>query len=299
MEAPNRILVTGAGGFVGRRLCATLATSFPDATLVPLRADITDPDAVAAEIRAATPDSCIHLAGIAAVPAARQDPRRAFAVNLDGTLNLARALLDHAPRCRLIHAGSADCYGASFRTGLPLDEAAPLAPLNTYAASKAAADLALGAMAAESGLRVLRLRPFNHVGPGQSEAFALGSFAAQLRRIAAGEAPAVLRVGNLDAERDFLHIADVTRAYALALARFDDLPDATILNLASGTPRRLHDMVEAMIATLGLPVAIELDPARLRPSDIPRATGNADRAAALLGWQPTHSLQDIISAVLQ
>ncbi len=292
-------MVTGAGGFVGRHLCATLAASFPAAKLQALRADITDPGALDAEISAAAPEACIHLAGVAAVPAARQDPRRAFAVNLDGTLNLARALLTHAPRCRLIYAGSADCYGATFRTGVPLDESAPLAPLNTYAASKAAADLALGAMAAESGLLVLRLRPFNHVGPGQSEAFALGSFAAQLRRIAAGEAPAVLRVGNLDAERDFLHIADVTRAYALALDRFDELPDATILNLASGTPRRLRDMVEAMIATLGIPVAIELDPARLRPSDIPRATGNAARAAALLGWQPTHSLQDIVNAVLQ
>ena len=298
MGQSRRILVTGAGGFVGRHLTPELGRRFPAAELVSFRADITDPAATEAAVRDARPDACVHLAGVAAVPEAREHPRRAFAVNLDGTLNLARALLAHAPGCQLIHAGSADCYGASFRSGEPLDESAPLAPLNTYAASKAAADLALGAMAAEAGLRVVRFRPFNHVGPGQSEAFALASFAAQLRRIAHGDAAPVLHVGNLDAERDFLHVNDVVRAYALALERSGDLPNGTIFNIASGIPRRMHDMVEAMIVSLGIDVAVEIDPTRLRPSDIPRAVGNASRAGNLLGWHPEYGIDEIVRSIL-
>ncbi|WP_288038409.1 GDP-mannose 4,6-dehydratase [Acidiphilium sp.] len=294
----RRILVTGAGGFVGRHLMPELGRRFPWAELVSFRADITDPAATETSVRDVRPDACVHLAGIAAIPEAREHPRRAFAVNLDGTLNLARALLAHAPGCQLIHAGSADCYGASFRSGQPLDESAPLAPLNTYAASKAAADLTLGAMAAESGLRVLRFRPFNHVGPGQSEAFALASFAVQLRRIARGDAAPVLHVGNLDTERDFLHVNDVVRAYALALGRSDDLPNGTIFNIASGIPRRMRDMVEAMIVSLGIHVSVEIDPTRLRPSDIPRAVGDASRAENLLGWHPDHGIEEIVRSVL-
>lgn len=296
--APTRIMVTGAGGFVGRHLMARLATRFPAALLVTDPVDVTDPAAIDAAIRDLRPEACFHLAAIAAVPAARRDPARAFAVNLGGTLTLARALLDHAPACRLIHAGSADCYGASFRSGVPLDEAAPLAPLNTYAASKAAADLALGAMAAESGLRVLRFRPFNHAGPGQSEHFALASFAAQLRRIAHGAAAPVLRVGNLDARRDILHVEDVVEAYADGLARFDRLPPASVLNLCSGTTRRIGDVLTAMIAASGLDVRIETDPARLRPADIPEAAGDASLARRLLDWRPRRDLDAVVRALL-
>lgn len=297
-KASARIMVTGAKGFVGRHLVAHLATRFPAARLFTDPVDVTDRAALDTAIRDFRPDFCFHLAAVSAVPDAQHDPDRAFSVNLGGTLTLARALLDHAPECRLIHAGSADCYGASFRSGTPLDETAALSPLNTYAASKAAADLALGAMAAESGLRVLRFRPFNHTGPGQSGRFALASFAAQLRRIARGDAASVLRVGNLDARRDILHVEDVVEAYARGLERFDRLPPATVLNLCSGTTRRIGDVLDAMVAASGLDVRIETDPARLRAADIPEAAGDASRAARLLDWHPAHDLDDIIRALL-
>lgn len=136
---PHRILVTGADGFVGNFLLPMLQTAFPDAELLTPRFDVSEPAAVTEAVQTAKPDALIHLAAIAAPMDARRDPARAWQVNLFGTLNLARAVLDTAPEAVLLFASTADAYGASFRTGLPLDESAPLAPQNTYGATKAAA----------------------------------------------------------------------------------------------------------------------------------------------------------------
>jgi GDP-4-dehydro-6-deoxy-D-mannose reductase len=193
--APRRILLTGASGFAGRHLGAALAAAWPDAELLTPAVDVCDTAALEHLVRAAPPESCIHLAGVSTIAMARQDDLRAWQVNLHGTLNLARVILRHAPHCQLVFASSADIYGASFRSGVKLTEAAAPAPLNTYAATKAAADLALGAMA-EQGLRVVRLRPFNHTGPGQTTQFVVPAFARQVARIAAGRQPPAVLVGN-------------------------------------------------------------------------------------------------------
>lgn len=286
MPGPARILITGAGGFVGQHLLKALSSRFPAASLYTERFDVTDPSAVSAAFTGFRPDACIHLAAIASVQEARRDPARTFAVNLTGTLNIAGAMLETTPECRLIYVGSSDSYGASFRAGVALDETAPLEPLNIYAASKAAADLTMAAMAAESGLRVIRFRPFNHTGPGQSEAYVIPAFAAQIARIEAGAQEPVIRVGNIEAARDFMHVADVVRAYALALEQFDALPNGAVFNLASGQPRKIGDILAAMIARAAVPIRVEVDPARLRPVEIMRAVGDAGKAYRLLNWKP-------------
>lgn len=283
MAHPRRILVTGAAGFVGGHLLPALASAFPETELLTRAFDVTEPEAVHAAVAAHRPDAVVHLAAIAAPREATNDPTRAWRVNLDGTLNLARALLRHAPGATLLFAGSADCYGASFRPGQPLDETAPLAPQNTYAATKAAADLVLGAMLTE-GLRLVRARPFNHTGPGQDPAFVTPAFARQVARIAARLQPPVLEVGALAPERDFLDVRDVCRAYALCLAT--DLPPGVILNIASGTPRRIGDILGHLVELAGIDAEIRTDSARLRPGDIPRAVGDASLARRLLGWEP-------------
>ena len=300
--AARRILATGLGGFAGRHLKAALSEMLPDAQLLPLDCDITDAAAVASRVDFLQPDACIHLAAIAAIGIAGHDPVRTWQVNLHGTLGLARALSRHVPDATLIHVSSADIYGRSFAVGTALDETALLAPINVYGATKAAADLALGAMPAPGqagGLHVVRLRPFNHAGPGQSDDFALPAFARQIALIAAGRQAPFLQVGNLDTERDFLDVRDVARAYALTIVRAGELPNGTILNLASGTPRRIGTMLADMIALSGLQIEIEPDPARMRPSDIPRAVGNADRARALLGWEARIPWQQTLRDVLE
>ncbi len=283
---PTRILLTGAAGFVGRHLLSALEAAFPTAAIVADHFDVTDKAATHDAVRGASPDACIHLAGITSVAAARGDPDLAWRVNLFGTLNLARAVLAFAPGCRFLFASSAEVYGASFRSGHPLDESALLAPMNVYAATKAAADLAMGAMS-HDGLRVVRLRLFNHTGPGQSDAFVVPAFARQIARIESGLQQPPLQVGGLDASRDFLDVRDVCDAYVTCLRRSDDeLPPGTILNLGSGQPRRVGDILDELLKLAGLQIEVASDPARLRPSEIVMARGDCARARRLLGWTP-------------
>jgi GDP-4-dehydro-6-deoxy-D-mannose reductase len=306
-NAAGPILITGATGFVGRHVRAALLApeihgehhtiEIRNVEILTPALDITDPSAVRALIDERRPACCLHLAAVAASGEARADPARAWAVNLHGTLHLAAAIRDLAPDCRLLFASSGEIYGESFRTATALDETALLAPVTPYAATKAAADLALGAMAAE-GLGVIRLRAFNHTGPGQSEAFVVPAFARQIARIEAGLAPPVIAVGALDPERDFLDVRDVARAYVAAIRRAGSLPPGTILNIASGTPRRIGDILRALLDLCEVEVRIEEDRARLRPAEIPRALGDAGRAHDLLGWRPAIAWQDTLADVL-
>jgi nucleoside-diphosphate-sugar epimerase len=294
----RRILITGTSGFVGQHLIPLLRRRFPDADLYSATADVTDAQAVAAEISAVQPDHCIHLAGIAAIRAAGQEPDRAWRVNLHGTLHLARAIVSHAPHCTLIFASSADAYGASFRAGHALDESAALAPLNTYGATKAAADLALGAMAGE-GLHAIRIRPFTHTGPGQSADFVVSAFARQVARIAAGLQEPVLHVGRLDTQRDFLDVRDICAGYAACIERANELEPGVIFNMASGTPRRIGDVLQALCMEGHVQPRIETDPGRMRASDLQITWGDASRASALLGWSPVipweRTLRDLLA----
>ena len=296
-SSPARILVTGASGFVGRHLLDCFAKSFPETSIVSADFDLRDHVAIEAAVRADPPDACVHLAAVSAIPAARADPDLAWQVNLHGTLFLARAMLRWAPEAVLLFVSTADAYGASFRGGTPVTEATALAPMNTYAATKAAADLALGAMA-EDGLRVVRVRPFNHTGPGQSESFVVASFARQVARIEAGLQAPVIEVGALDPQRDFLDVRDVCRAYALCLRHASSLPPACVLNIASGASRRVGDVLDDLMRFAGVAAEVRTSVARLRPSDIAQARADPSGAHVLIGWKPEiaweHTLQDVL-----
>ena len=258
MDGSHRILVTGAGGFVGGWMTARLAAALPGAAVTAAghaaaggpSLDVTDRAEVDALVEAFRPTAVIHLAGVSSLVEARSRARVAWEVNLFGTMNLAEALMRHAPGARFVQAGSSEVYGGSFNAaGGTADEATPLAPLNPYATTKASADLMLGEMA-EAGLAAVRLRPFNHTGPGQSTAFAVPAFAAQIAAIERGEREPVMRVGNLDARRDFLDVRDVVEAYLLAVTT-PSLPRGVVLNVASGEPRRIGDILDALLRHQG------------------------------------------------
>jgi GDP-4-dehydro-6-deoxy-D-mannose reductase len=295
--APGRILLTGAKGFVGRHLTAALAAAYPTATLITPEIDIRNAAVVTASVEASAPEVCIHLAAVSSVMEAERDADRAWQVNLHGTLHLAQSILRHAPACQLLFVSSADAYGGSFRAGTAVNEDTALAPMNVYGATKAAADLTIGSMAVD-GLRAVRLRPFNHIGPGQSAQFAVAAFARQIARVRAGLQPPLLQVGNLDTRRDFLDVRDVCQGYVACIAQRDTLTPGTILNLASGQARRIGSVLSELQAIAGVELEVRIDRSRIRQSDLPLACGDATRARQVLGWAPTiawtTTLQDVL-----
>jgi GDP-4-dehydro-6-deoxy-D-mannose reductase len=219
-------------------------------------------------------------------------------VHLQGARNLGRAILAHAPTCWLFQVSSGLVYGASARSGEPVDERTTLAPLDEYSASKAAADLALGALV-PAGLKCVRFRPFNHTGRGQSEDFVIPAFAMQVARIEAGLAPPTLKVGNLDAERDILDVADVVDAYALALYAADEFEPGEILNIAAGRTNRIGDMLTELLTFSRREITVERDPLRYRRGDLAVLVGDSSRLRAKLGWAPRRALHETLLDVLE
>jgi GDP-4-dehydro-6-deoxy-D-mannose reductase len=307
-----RLIVTGAGGFVGGHLLARLKASFPMAELIaavrpenePLHPasrvdrvvsfDLESPGH-AEMIKDVQPDGLIHLAAQASVAASFADPFGSWRSNLMGTVSLAEAVLCHAPHCRFVLASSAEIYGLSFQAGVPLDETALLRPTNPYAASKAACDLAIGEMALR-GLDAIRLRAFNHTGPGQSDKFVVASFARQIARIEAGQQAPVMQVGALDRWRDFLDVSDVCAAYVAAL--LTETAPGAIYNIASGQPRRIGDILEALLAMSTVTPEIRVEALRLRPTDVESVIGDASLAVAALPWRPAVRWEDTLADVL-
>ncbi len=143
------------------------------------------------------------------------------------------------------------------------------------------------------------LRPYNQSGPGQTEAFVIPAFAMQIAKIEAGLAPPRIQVGNLDAERDFLDVRDVTDAYARASQQSGTLEPGGIFNIASGIPTRIGDVLQTLLALSCVKIEIVADPARMRSSDLPRIIGNADRAKEIFGWAPLRSVDTMLSDVLE
>ncbi len=291
---PRRIILIGATGFVGRYMRAALRDAFPHVELVAtghgsgpdwVTLDVTDRASVVKLMRATKPDVVIHLAAIALPAAARKDPDLAWHVNLHGTLMVATAVQDETPGCLLLFASSSEVYGRSFMSGSPLDESALLQPTTVYAATKAAADLALGAMAGDR-LRVVRFRSFNHTGPGQSPDYVIAAFARQVARVCLGLQPPVIRTGSLAGKRDFLDVRDVCAVYVAAIRKAEDLPADCILNVSSGTTRRIGDSLEELLRMSGVRSAIETDDKLLRPNEVASVMGDPSRAMALLGWRP-------------
>jgi GDP-4-dehydro-6-deoxy-D-mannose reductase len=257
--------------------------------------DVTDADQVRTIIAAEKPTHIFHLAGIAQT--AHSDIRQTWGVNFGGALNVALATLKAAPSARLLCCTSAEIYGDSCRSGQPIDENALLDPIVPYGASKAASDILIGQMA-KQGLKAVRLRPFNHIGPGQSERFVVPAFAAQLARIERGQQEPVMHVGNLTIRRDFLDVRDVVDAYVRAILRFDQLPAGCAINIASGKAIAIENILKMLLSLCDIKVDVIVDRERLRTSDNPVTVGDASRARALLDWMPHIDLMDTLKSIL-
>jgi GDP-4-dehydro-6-deoxy-D-mannose reductase len=299
-----RILVTGADGFAGPYLCELLRAAGDEvveahgpraegASSTALNFDIADEGAVRAAVERARPEGIIHLAGFSSVARSHGNPARVFAVNALGTVNLLTAVRESAPEARVLLISSAEVYGP-VPEGTCATEEHALVPLSPYATSKQAAELAGQQFHRSYGLQVVVARAFSHLGAGQAPTFVVPSFAAQLRAIRQKKADPVLRAGNLEAIRDFSHVRDMAAAYRLLLTA--GVAGQTY-NVCSGMGRTIRSVLEEMLALSGLSVDIELDPARLRPLDIPSQVGAPDKLRAL-GWEPKHTVTGALREVL-
>ncbi len=291
-----RALITGIGGFVGRHLRQHLeeqgdsvcglgrpAESMDMATVRVFGADLRDRAAIDRIVREAEPQAVYHLAAQSSPAESLSDPWATIGNNLLAQINLFEALLAANLRPRVLVIGSSDEYGRVDAADVPTHEGVALRPLTPYAVSKVGQDMMGFQYFAQHGLPVVRVRPFNHTGPGHDARFVIPSLARQLAQIEAEEREPVLHVGNLDVERDFTDARDMVRAYRLALVA--GVP-GDVYNLGRGRSARIADMVDELISLCRVPVQTRVDPALLRPTDIPRQEADPRKFTALTGWQP-------------
>lgn len=312
----KRALVTGGDGFVGQHLLPDLlgrgyAVTGSALTLPPKRvtitpeqsesvdwkvADVTDAGALYRVVAAAQPDIVFHLAGFSSGARAREEPVEALRVNASGTMSLLEAILsarddfpDLNPRIVVMSSGTA--YGAAPVGARGLDEETPLEPSSPYGLSKACQELVAESYRRSHDMRIVVVRVFNLIGPGQGEEFVVPSFCAQVAAIAKGHAEPGLKVGNLEVERDFLDVRDGVAALA-ALGELSSPRE--VYNVGSGQAVRVRSVLEWILQEAEVDVEIEVDSARMRVGEARRLAANPDRMTEDTGWQPERVLEDTI-----
>lgn len=292
-----RVLITGITGFVGSHLArrlqdgghevSGLATDPARSPLgVSVRStDVTDVEALREVIDELDPEAIVHLAGLSSVGRSWEVPGDYLRVNFSGTRNLVHV----AEGRKVVFASSAEVYGNVPEDEQPIAEDRPLDPRSPYAMTKACAEeVALDYDA-------VVVRSFNSIGPGQAPQFALPSFAAQLRAIAEGEAPPVLKVGDLSPRRDFLHVADAVEGYVAIVERGEP---GEVYNLASGTSHSIRHALDRLRAISGTNAEVEVDPKRVRPVDVPLLQGDVTKLRSL-GWSPQRDLDAALQDIWQ
>jgi GDP-4-dehydro-6-deoxy-D-mannose reductase len=307
-----RVFITGATGFVGTHLRSYLlqatdwtltGTAFPKAPddaqpserehliYLDLRDRATTEDA----LQDHQPDYVIHLAAQSHVPTAYRNPWETLKNNILGQLNLLESCvaLQIAPRILVI--GSSEEYGRADEDELPFRETHPLRPENPYSVSKVTQDVMGYQYYVSYDLPVLRVRPFNHIGPGQSDRFVLPAFASQIAEIEVGKRDPVMRVGNLNPMRDFTDVRDVVRAYHQILVHGTE---GEVYNVASGQPCSIQYLLDTLLDLSEHSIRVETDPDRYRPADVPVVYGSSEKLTTDTGWTPKFSLDDTIRDVL-
>jgi len=289
-----RALVTGAGGFVGPYLLDHLRSSGDEVGGTDLETDITDPDSIRRALDAARPEVVYHLAALSHVGTSWDAPVQVFRVNVEGTLNVLLAALEAGVQ-RVLLIGSAEQYGIVPTERMPITEDEHLRPVTPYGASKAAAEMAASHAVRGRGLEVVCVRAFNHLGPGQSDALVAPAIARQVAEAEAGDDD-VIRTGDLTPKRDFTDVRDVVRAYRLLVEH--GTPGESY-NVCSGRPVAVQDVADHLVSLARKPLRLELDPARLRPVEVPVHWGDNTKLKQATGWIPEIPLEAALADILE
>lgn len=298
-----RVLITGVTGFVGSHLADYLVgrgdvevfgthrwrsrmenVEHLRGRLRLVECDLTDPVAVRRVLAAVRPDRVFHLAAQSYVPTSWLAPAETLRTNVLGQLHLFEAARELGLSTRFHVAGSSEEYGLVRPEETPIREDQPLRPLSPYAVSKVAQDLLAYQYWMSYRLHTVRTRGFNHTGPRRGEVFVTSNFARQIAEIEKGRREPVVRVGNLEALRDFTDVRDMVRAYWLALEHGEP---GEVYNICSGRAYRIRQVLDILLGLAQVRVEVQEDPARLRPSDVLILVGDGTRFTRLTGWQPT------------
>jgi GDP-4-dehydro-6-deoxy-D-mannose reductase len=305
------VLITGATGFAGSHLVEQLAglhegararivgwgRSAPSTEFAHLARwvviDLLDRERVRSAIASLRPAAIFHLAGAPQVAESWRDSARPLEGNVLATEHLFDAVRRAELRCRILVAGSASVYAPS---DTPINEGDPLAPANPYALSKLAQEqLALRAFT-DDGLDIVMVRAFNHTGPRQSPAFVAPSMARQIALIEHGRIEPVMRVGALEARRDFTDVRDVVRAYVGLMKQGRS---GEIYNVGSGTGRSIRSLLDALLARSRVEVRVETEADRLRPAETAALVADTTRLYNQTGWRPEIAFESMLDRLLE
>ncbi|OAI50482.1 hypothetical protein AYO44_05655 [Planctomycetaceae bacterium SCGC AG-212-F19] len=311
-----RILVTGCTGFAGGYLVEELAarsagTIFglrrqPEQEPLPehlagtlarvYTCDLADRAAIETVLREMRPERIFHLAGYARVGRSFQEPDAAWDANLTATRNLYEALLRWGGRPRILFVSSALIYGDAGADEGPTAEESPLRPVSPYAASKAAADLASFQYHRSAKLEIVRVRPFNHIGPRQPLGFAVPDFAHQIAAIERGLHPPLLETGDLSARRDLTDVRDMVRAY---VALMDSAQPGAVYNVGSGTTHAMQAVVDQLLGLARVRIEVRQDARLIRAQDTPALRADASKLRQATGWAPRIALGQTLTDILE
>jgi GDP-4-dehydro-6-deoxy-D-mannose reductase len=310
----RRVLVTGGGGFVGQWLTrallaqgaevyagvvhwppkAPLLTPDQHAAVKWTMLDVRSDDEVARALDASTPDTVIHLAGIAFAPEANASPVRAFETNALGALRLINRLnAVGATKTSVLVIGSAEEYGQQDASAYPIREDAVLRPLTPYAVAKAAQEMIALQASRATGLHVVCTRSFNHSGVGHGASYLLPTLVRRARALP--KKGGTLTIGNKTVVRDYLHVADVVDAYLALLERGKA---GEVYNVCSGTGHAVATLAERVLNRTGVAADISSDSSLQRPIDVPILVGDNAKLRSTTGWAPTRTIDDIIDDLI-
>ena len=311
----RRVLVTGVTGFAGSHLVDYLLTRsdcqvfgiqrwrsrteniehFRDRITL-LECDLRDATSTRDTVEKVHPDWIFHLAAQSFVPTSWTAPTESLSTNIIGQVNLFEAVRKLNMKCRIQLACSSEEYGMVYPDEIPIRETNPLRPLSPYAVSKVTQDMLGYQYWMSWKVDCVRTRGFNHEGPRRGPVFVASDFAKQIADIEKGRRPPVIRVGNLDARRDFTDVRDIVRAYWLALEKGEP---GEVYNLCSGRAWKIREMLDLLLSMTKVKVKVEQDPARMRPSDVPVLLGDAAKFTKVTGWKPTIPFETTLRDLLE
>jgi len=290
-----RSLITGGRGFVGHWLADHLRERGDHVVVIDLEVDVTDPSALLTAVTDAAPDAIYHLAALTHVGKSWDEPLRVLEVNVIGTAALLAAARECGTDPRILVTSSAEVYGAVTDPQLlPLDETSATAPLTPYAASKLAAEAVVAQAFRGHGQHVIAVRPFNHIGPGQTPNFAVPALAKRI--VDAGRSgKRTIPVGNLSARRDFTDVRDVVRSYRMLI---ESGRPGEVYNVCSGRDVSIREIADGLLDLAGTSLELETDPSLVRPVEVPVLRGDPGRLIEATGWKPEIPLQQTLADVL-